>query len=108
MTTVLPTTAEGGPGPAYWVAGENCDTKEYIMKAAVYNSTQPVPFKVNFPSQEGKTATLTVLTAREPTSMNVLGGGNQVVTTVSKIAAQAGCYEFELPNWSVAVLVSPM
>jgi alpha-N-arabinofuranosidase len=108
MTTVLPTAADAGPGPAYWVAGENCDTKEYIMKAAVYNSTQPVPFKVNFPSQEGKKATLTVLTAPEPTSVNVLGEENQVITTGSGIPAQAGCYEFELPNWSVAVLVSPM
>jgi alpha-L-arabinofuranosidase len=108
MTTVLPTTADSGPGPAYWVAGSNANTKQYIMKAAVYNATSSVPFTVNFPNQVGKVATLTVLTAPDPYSSNVLNGKNQVISTVTNINVYGGSYTFNLPNWSVALLTSPM
>lgn len=108
MTTVLPTTADCGPGPAYWVAGSNSNTKQYILKAAIYNATAPVPFTVNFPNQAGKMATLTVLTAPDPYSSNALNGDNQVTTTVTDIKASGGLYTFNLPDWSVALLTSPM
>jgi alpha-N-arabinofuranosidase len=105
-TEVLPTTSDTEYGPAYWVAGVNTKTKEYIMKAAIYNATVPVPFSVTFGDGKGTSATITVLTAPNPYLQNVLGGANQVITTVSTIKASGGAFSFSLPNYSVALLTS--
>jgi alpha-N-arabinofuranosidase len=88
------------------VAGVNASTKEYILKAAIYNATAPVPFSVTFGDGKGTTATLTVLTAPNPYSENVLGGTNQVITSVSTIHASGGAFSFSLPNYSIALLTS--
>ncbi len=76
------------------------------MKAAIYNATAPVPFSVTFGDGKGMAASLTLLTAPNPHSENVLGGANQVVTTVSTIKASGGAFSFTLPNYSVALLTS--
>jgi alpha-L-arabinofuranosidase len=105
-TPVLPTTSDSKFGPAYWVAGVNANTKQYILKAAIYNATAPVPLSVAFGNGKGTKATLTVLTAPSPYSENVLGGSNQVQQTVSTIYASVGAFSFTLPNYSVALLTS--
>jgi len=104
-TEVLPTTSDTEYGPAYWVARVNTKTKKYIMKAA-FNAIAPVPFSVTFGDGKGTSATLTVLMAPNPYSQNVLGGANQVITTVSTIKASGGAFSFPLPNYSVALLTS--
>jgi alpha-N-arabinofuranosidase len=101
-TEVLPTTSDTAFGPAYWVAGVNANTKEYVLKAAIYNATAPVPFSVVFGDGKGAAETLTVLTAPNPYSEKVLGGTNQVIASVSTLQASGGAFPFSLPNYSVA------
>jgi hypothetical protein len=114
-------------GPAYWVTGKNNATGSYLFKAAVYNVTAPVPgassattvpFRVSFPQrQDGANATLTVLTSPSgPYGMNTPAaatttaasqtGSNAVSTAVSTVVYKNGAFAFDLPQWSVAVLVS--
>lgn len=99
-------TADGPPGPAYWVAGVNSNTKQYILKAAVYNATAPVPMRVSFPS--GTQATLTLLTAPDARSQNVFGGTNQVIKTKKSLSAVGGAFSFSMPNYSIALLTATM
>jgi alpha-N-arabinofuranosidase len=107
MTTVLPTTSLEATafGPAYFVAGINDASSQYILKAAIYNSTQPVPFNLTLPGQT-KAAKLTVLTATSPFSVNSPNNTNQVIETITDLVlSEEGTWEWELENWSVALLV---
>jgi alpha-N-arabinofuranosidase len=119
----LPTTIlDDGPiGPAYWVAGRG-DDNSYVVKAAVYNSTDgaDVPFKVSFEGLGGKhkrsgdkhdeglaRATLTILSAEGPWAHNAPGKKEVVKTTVKHIKADRdGMFGFHLPDLSVALLVA--
>jgi len=105
-TSVLPTVSDTGFGPVYWVAGVNSNTKEYVLKAAIYNATAPVPFSFLFGDGKGTSATLTVLTAPNLYSEKVLGDTNKVITTVSTIQASRGAFSFSPPNYIVALLMS--
>lgn len=66
-----------------------------------------MPVTLNFPGvQAGDRAQLIVLTSPQgPNAMNEVGGGNMVKRTAGMISAGAGgAFEFELAEWSVAVL----
>lgn len=95
-------------GPAYWAAGVDNSTNAYILKAAVYNATTMVPMSVSFDGVDsGATAQLTVLTASSATSQNEFGGSNVVDTSVSTVTAgTGGAFSFNLPNYSIALLVT--
>lgn len=101
-------TSDTGFDPAYWVAGVNNSTGSFILKAAVYNTTDSVPFSVAFDGvEEGASATLTTLTAPDPYTSNALGSSNAVVTNVTTLTAgSGGALSFELPEWSIAVLTT--
>lgn len=107
FTSTLPATTTDDFGPAYWVAGEDNSTSTYYIKAAVYNSTEDVPFNVTFDGVgSGSLATLTVLTAPDGYSFNSIGA-DVVVTTESTLTADsAGAFSFSLPNLSVGVLAA--
>lgn len=107
FTSTLPatTTDDSNFGPAYWVAGENSATGTYYLKAAVYNSTEDVPFSVAFDGAGGE-ATLTVLTAPDGYSYNYFDEVATVTTTSTLTAGEAGAFTFSLPNLSVAVLAA--
>lgn len=105
MTEVLPVDSATSFGPAYWVAGRDSITDSYILKAAVYNATEPVPFSISFPGlSRGEKAELTILTAPDAFSANVYKGENVVKTDVSQLEYGAKGYTFYLPNYSIAVL----
>jgi len=99
---------DGGIGPAYFAAGQNTDTGAYVLKAAVYNSSADVPFRVAFEGvAAGTLANLTVLTAPSGPDASVTVGTDPVVyTRRSLTAASDGSFEFSLPNLSVAVLLT--
>jgi len=99
--------SDGGFGPAYFAAGQNTDTGAYVLKAAVYNATAPVPFSVTFAGvSAGTIANLTVLTAPEAYSMASIGVDPVVYNTKTLTAAADGSFVFELPGLSVAVLLT--
>jgi alpha-N-arabinofuranosidase len=103
ITENLQTTG-GDYDPADWVAGRSAVTGSHIVKAVVYNATQPVPFDVTFAGVgQGAEATLTWLTAPKNSSNTI---GNDVVQkTTSQVSAnRRGCFSFTLPEYSVAVL----
>lgn len=112
ITDTLPTTStDGGLGPVYWVAGKNDDTGSYIMKAAVYNSTQatnssaPVSVSVTFDGvSEGTSGTLTVLTAPGPYTNNDIGVDVVTTTTTTIKAGSGGTFKLSMPDLSIAVL----
>lgn len=103
MTTVLPVTADANLGPAYWVAGVNDKTSQYILKLAIYNATSSQTFNVEF-GKSSSTASITILTAPDPYSSFVLNGTDPVVTTTKALTAVSGNFSFELENYSMAVL----
>ncbi|CAK4031354.1 ABFa alfa-L-arabinofuranosidase-A [Lecanosticta acicola] len=90
--------------PAYYVAGRNDVTGSYILKAAVYNSTDAVPFRATFEGvAAGAKGVLTFLTAPRNSSNPI--GGNVVQTHVEEVRAGGnGTFSFELPEFSIAVL----
>ncbi|THV46082.1 hypothetical protein BGAL_0418g00040 [Botrytis galanthina] len=94
-------------GPAFYVIGVN-DPGEYVFKAAIYNSTAPVPFSIDFEGvHAGAVGTLTVLNAPEGNAMNVYGGEDVVVKTVKSVTAGAGGkFEFELEEYDIAVFTT--
>ncbi|KAI9935036.1 hypothetical protein ASPWEDRAFT_44615 [Aspergillus wentii DTO 134E9] len=107
ITNTLPTNSSTGFGPLYYVAGLDNSTNSHVFKAAVYNSTAPVPVSLTFSGVDaGTLAELTVLTAGSPFAMNEVGGeSNVVVRNVSTVTAGTeGVFEFELPDLSVAIL----
>lgn len=101
-------TSDSGFGPAFYVAGVNSGTTEYTFKAAVYNTTEPVPFNIDFEGlKQGARAKLTVLNAPSGLSYNVPGGQNVVKQTVTELAAnKAGVFSFELKQYDIAVLTT--
>jgi len=99
-------TGIGGSASAIYNPS-NKNNNDYVFKAAVYNTTTPVPVTLNFPGvQNGDRAQLIVLTSPQgPNAMNEVGGKNVVKRTAGMISAGAGgAFEFELAEWSVAVL----
>ncbi|KUJ08213.1 putative alpha-N-arabinofuranosidase A [Mollisia scopiformis] len=106
----VPVSSDADFGPAYWVAGVS-DPGQYTFKTAIYNSTSAVPFNIAFDGlAAGAKGTLTVLTAPDGLSSNTLVNGT-VVDVVKKIATaltanEEGAFEFELENYSVAVLTT--
>ncbi|KAH6621691.1 glycoside hydrolase family 51 protein [Chaetomium sp. MPI-SDFR-AT-0129] len=112
ITHTLPTTSKEKPnfGPLYYAAGRGADSS-YILKAAVYNSTnsEDVPVNVHFDGlKHGAKATLTVLTAPDGGwAKNTPGHGGAVKETVKHLTVgKGGHVEFSLPDLSVAVLVA--
>lgn len=91
-------------GPAFYVAGRNAMTGSHIFKAATYNSSIDVPFKVTFETlAHGTSGVLTCLTAPMNASNPI--GGNIVETHVELLSVnEDGAFEFVLPDYSVAVL----
>ena len=107
LTSVLPVTTNTQTGPLHWVAGQNNLTGSHIAKFAVYNSTGSVPVSMGFEGvRPGTKANLTVLTAPDGYSYNWLDEPNVVVTTATELVAGSWGFEFELPNLSIAVLVT--
>ncbi|KAF2717277.1 glycoside hydrolase family 51 protein [Polychaeton citri CBS 116435] len=106
ITETLPTVITNGDyNPAYWVAGRNADTGSHILKAAVYNATENVPFNLTIEGvQRGAKATLTFLTAPSVNSTNEIGSTAVQNHTSGLIAARGGVFSFELPAYSIAVL----
>ncbi|EDO01128.1 hypothetical protein SS1G_03602 [Sclerotinia sclerotiorum 1980 UF-70] len=94
-------------GPAFYVIGVN-NPGEYVFKATVYNTTEPVPFSIDFEGVDaGAKGTLTVLNAPDGNSMNVYGGEDVVVKKVSSITAgPGGKFEFELKEYDIAVFTT--
>ncbi|TGO18286.1 hypothetical protein BTUL_0011g00920 [Botrytis tulipae] len=94
-------------GPAFYVIGVN-DPGEYVFKAAIYNTTAPVPFSIAFEGvQAGAVGTLTVLNAPEGNAMNVYGGEDVVVKTVKNVTAgTGGKFEFDLKEYDIAVFTT--
>ncbi|KAK0610385.1 glycoside hydrolase superfamily [Bombardia bombarda] len=109
IAKTLPVTAtSGGFGPLYYVAGKGAKGTG-IFKAAVYNTTQPVPVSIRFEgiAKQGAKATLTVLTGPEnPYGVNdPFTRVNVVEEKASTLkAGRGGVFEFSLPRLSVAVL----
>jgi alpha-N-arabinofuranosidase len=101
-------TSDSGFGPAFYVAGVNSGTSQYTFKAAIYNTTAPIPFNIDFEGlHKGAKATLTVLNALSGLSSNAIGGQNVVKQTVTKLTAQkGGVFSFELNEYDIAVLTT--
>jgi alpha-N-arabinofuranosidase len=100
--------SDSGFGPAFYVAGVNEGTTQYTFKAAVYNTTEPVPFNIDFEGLgQGSRATLTVLNAPSGLSYNSIGSPNVVKTTVTRLSAEmGGVFSFELKQYDIAVLTT--
>ncbi|QSZ37324.1 hypothetical protein DSL72_009422 [Monilinia vaccinii-corymbosi] len=94
-------------GPAFYVIGVN-NPGEYVFKVAIYNTTEPVPFSIDFEGVDaGAKGTLTVLNAPDGNSMNVYGGEDVVIKTVSTVTAgTGGKFEFELKEYDIAILTT--
>lgn len=106
----VPVTSDSDFGPAYWVAGVS-RPGQYTFKTAIYNATEPVPFGIQFEGvRSGAPATLTVLTATDGLDSNTLTNGvvKEVVQKTVKTlkAGIGGSFEFELENYSIAVLTT--
>ncbi|KAJ5456013.1 uncharacterized protein N7458_004277 [Penicillium daleae] len=107
-THTAPMTSDSGFGPAFYVAGVNSGTTEYTFKAAVYNTTAPIPFNIDFEGlKQGAKSKLTVLNAPSGLSYNVAGGQNVVKETVTELVAKkGGVFSFELKEYDIAVLTT--
>ncbi|PQE05084.1 Alpha-L-arabinofuranosidase A protein [Rutstroemia sp. NJR-2017a BVV2] len=106
--TVASSTNSSSPfGPAYYVVGVS-SPGHYTFKAAIYNTTQPIPFSIEFEGvSAGSHGTLTVLNAPSGNSMNVYGGPDVVQKTVKKVVAGAGGkFEFQLKQYDIAVFTT--
>lgn len=109
ISHTLPMTQDFGP--LYYVAGKDESRNARVWKGAVYNTSesQDIPVSVKFEDVEpGTRAALTVLTnsGDDPYAVNDPATGINVVDTSSRIltANARGCFEFLLPELSVAVL----
>ena len=107
ITETLPVATDSNFGPLYYVAGKS-DKGTTIVKAAVYNTTAPVPVSLQLEGYDkGDKATLTVLTGPEdPYGYNDPWKQNNVVkeTTTTLKAGEEGTFSFTLPQLSIAVL----
>lgn len=91
--------------PVYYVAGHSNSSDSYILKSAIYNSTETVSMSVTFDGvSEGAEGTLTVLTAPDPFSYNDVGSDVVKNTTISLTAGSDGVFEFDLDDLSISVL----
>ena len=122
LSHTLPVTVEAestaGAGPLYYVAGTSASKPSTrIFKAAVYNSTAPVPVSIRFENPKGgggggkgkekARAKLTVLTGpKDPYGVNDPFTRVNVVkeTKTDLVAGDDGAFTFSLPELSVAVL----
>ncbi|PMD60017.1 glycoside hydrolase family 51 protein [Hyaloscypha bicolor E] len=110
-TSTVPITSDSPLGPAYWVAGTSGEGK-YTFKIAIYNATSSVPFNITFEGvAKGASGRLTVLSAPEGLSANMLDGEGVPTEVVAKrevelVAGSAGEFGFELENWEVAVFTT--
>lgn len=109
ISHTLPATADFGP--LYYVAGKDESRNAMVWKGAVYNTTdsQDVEVSVKFEGiQPGTQAALTVLTnpSGDPYAVNDPATGINVVHTSTKMLTANGesCFDFSLPELSVAVL----
>lgn len=91
--------------PVYYAAGYSNSTNTYILKTAVYNSTETVAMRVAFEGiNEGAEATLTVLTAPDALGYNDVGS-DVVTRTMTQLKAESGgFFEYELADLSISVL----
>lgn len=104
ISTTLPIDAPSFD-PVYYVAGHSNSSDSYLLKAAVYNSTEPVPISVTFSGvAEGAEGTLTVLTAPDAESYSDVGTDVVKSTTTSLKAGSEGVFEYQLDNLSISVL----
>ncbi|KAM3065019.1 hypothetical protein ACMFMG_001228 [Clarireedia jacksonii] len=105
--TATSSTNSSAFGPAYYVVGVS-SPGHYTFKAAIYNTTKPVPFSIEFEGvSAGSSGKLTVLNAPDGNSMNVFGGPDVVKKTVTKVVAGAGGkFEFELKEYDIAVFTT--
>lgn len=101
-------SANTSAGPLYWAAGHNEDTGSDILKLATYNTTNeaPVPVAAYLPVAQGVTANFTLMTSSDPFNHAEVGFVPVNITTTTMTAGAGGMFEFELPNWSVAVLAT--
>ncbi|KAH8804445.1 glycoside hydrolase superfamily [Xylogone sp. PMI_703] len=108
FTHTAPMSSDSGFGPAFYVAGVNAGTTEYTFKAAVYNTTESIPFNINFEGlSRGSKATLTILNAPSGLSYNSIGGRNVVEKTVTRLTAKkGGIFSFKLKQYDIAVLTT--
>jgi alpha-N-arabinofuranosidase len=105
FTTTRPVSTIEEVGPLYWVAGANIPTNQLVFKAAVYNSTGPVPVTVQFEGlSSGASANLTILTGTDPYASNGYDQPEVVITNSTMLKSTDAGFSFELPNLSVAVL----
>lgn len=106
FTQVLPLENSDKYGPGYWMAGVNEERGAYTWKGAVYNTTEPVEFNVDFPGIRNKKsrAKLTVLAAPDAFSENRFGEPDLVKYEGTVLKAGDKGFHFSLPQWSVAVL----
>ncbi|ORY07778.1 glycoside hydrolase superfamily [Clohesyomyces aquaticus] len=91
--------------PVYYVAGYSNSSNSYLLKTAVYNSTETVHMSVTFEGvSDGAEGLLTILSAPNGVSYN--DAGSNVVTTrnITVTADSGGCFAFELPDLSISVL----
>ncbi|CZT52133.1 related to alpha-N-arabinofuranosidase A precursor [Rhynchosporium secalis] len=107
-THIAPMTTDTPFGPAYYVAGYDKDTLDYTFKAALYNTTTPVPFEISFASltKDDSTATLRILSAPDGLSSNVPGGPNVVRQETHKLNAKTGVFSFSLKQYDIAILTT--
>ena len=83
----------------------NNETGSYILKTAIYNSTDSVPVSVSFDGiSAGATANLAVLTAPDAYSYNNIGSDVVQSNTSTLTASAGGVFSFSLPALSVSVL----
>lgn len=114
-TATVPVVSDLPFGPAYYVAGTT-DSGSYVFKVATYNSTAATPFNISFEGiTAGETAKLTVLTeipGDRPAGLRsnkfVNGTVVEVVQSTESVltAGSEGTFEFELENYSIAVLTT--
>ncbi|KAI9152320.1 Alpha-L-arabinofuranosidase A [Paramyrothecium foliicola] len=109
FTKLLPDDSSDQYGPGYWVAGLDESNETYIWKGAVYNTTEAVDFNVAFPHIRGSAkADLTVLTAPDAFSQNYFDKDNVVERSDIQLEAGPKGFNFQLPQWSVAILRSKL
>jgi alpha-N-arabinofuranosidase len=121
LASTLPVVSDAPFGPAYFVAGtssspSSTSSPSYVFKVATYNATSATPFNISFEGvAAGAKAKLTVLSeipGDRPAGLSsnawVNGTSVSVInTTVTEVVAGSdGTFEFELENYSLAVLVT--
>lgn len=96
-------------GSAFYAIGVN-DPCEYVFKATICNTTEPVKFSIDFEGVDaGATGTSTVLNALDGNSANAFGEEDVVIKTVKSVTAEAGGkLGFQLKEYDIAVFTTCM